>query len=458
MDESGRALELVKLLNMEEGEVNGERMERWGQAFEDWMEERRTRFSQKVAKRSHLAWREFLASTRKAPWEVGVEDVEGHIAELEKRGLRPGTILDRLAGLSKFYEHCQKKGIDPVCEAGFNPASQARRPKVVQYEKANYLSRAEEAALLEAIRQDPSPMGKRDYALILMLLRTGRRAGEVRELRWGELGSGSGERCLGEGIGDKGATERAPRDRGAGKEGIGDKGGGLPGEVRQAVREYLEATGRWEGIRPEEYVFAPSEAALVRESRERAEDWAGSRPLSTDELHYLVKLHAGRAGLKAKRITCHTLRHTAAMRRAESGETVEAIGAFLRMERYHTTTYLKKLETQPKERLRARKRASSVEETPSRGPCRTKPRNHLALEHGLTAKYLPEFEWLAEQGVQLQEIDWVILRYRVVMRRAMLVGNEVRTLEEAIRILKVMGIAACRLVKAIKLKERKFVG
>ncbi|HEY5573967.1 MAG TPA: hypothetical protein VIK64_13180, partial [Anaerolineales bacterium] len=66
MDESGRALELVKLLNMEEGEVNGERMERWGQAFEDWMEERRTRFSQKVAKRSHLAWREFLASTRKA--------------------------------------------------------------------------------------------------------------------------------------------------------------------------------------------------------------------------------------------------------------------------------------------------------------------------------------------------------------------------------------------------------
>ena len=430
MDESGRALELVKLLNMEEGEVNGERMERWGQAFEDWMEERRTRFSQKVAKRSHLAWREFLASTRKAPWEVGVEDVEGHIAELEKRGLRPGTILDRLAGLSKFYEHCQKKGIDRVCETGFNPARQARRPKVVQYEKANYLSRAEEAALLEAIRQDPSPMGKRDYALILMLLRTGRRAGQVRQLKWGALGEG---------------------------EGIRDRGG-LAEEVWEAVREYLEATGRWEGIGAEEYVFAPSEAALVRESRERAEDWAGSRPLSTDELHYLVKLHAGRAGLKAKRITCHTLRHTAAMRRAESGETVEAIGAFLRMERYHTTTYLKKLETQPKERLRARKRASSVEETPSRGPCRTKPRNHLALEHGLTAKYLPEFEWLAEQGVQLQEIDWVILRYRVVMRRAMLVGNEVRTLEEAIRILKVMGIAACRLVKAIKLKERKFVG
>jgi len=203
MDESGRALELVKLLNMEEGEVNGERMERWGQAFEDWMEERRTRFSQKVAKRSHLAWREFLASTRKALWEVGVEDVEGHIAELEKRGLRPGTIVDRLAGLSKFYEHCEKKGIDPLCEAGFNPARRARHPRVVKYERANYLSRAEEAALLEAIQRDPSPMGKRDYALILMLLRTGWRAGSVRNLKSRELGRGE------EGIGEQGSQGAA---------------------------------------------------------------------------------------------------------------------------------------------------------------------------------------------------------------------------------------------------------
>ena len=76
------------------------------------------------------------------------------------------------------------------------------------------------------------------------------------------------------------------------------------------------------------------------------------------------------------------------------------------------------------------------------------------MEHGLTAKYLPEFEWLAEQGVQLQEIDWVILRYRVVMRRAMLVGEDVRTLEEAMHILKVMGIAAFRLIKAVKLKQK----
>jgi integrase len=426
MEDDRKTPELLNLLNIEEGgsgdrcKVDEERMESWAQAFQDWIGERRARFNPKIGERSHLAWREFLAFTGKAPWKVRTVDVDLYVAQLEKRGLRAGTIANRLAGLSTFYQYCQEKGVDLRCETAFNPVKQARHPSVEEYKSANYLSRAEEAALLEAIQRDPSPMGKRDYALILMLLRTGWKAGPVRKLRW---------------------------------EGLAPDTGGLPAQVWEAVREYLQATGRWETIQPEEYVFAPSRAPLVREARERADDWAGSRPLSPDELHYLVKLHAGRAGLKAKRITCHTLRHTAAMRRVESGATAEAVGAFLGRERYHTTTYLKKLETQPKERLRARKTASAEEQTPSRAPCRTKPGNHLALQHGLTAKYLPEFEWLAEQGVELPEIDWVILRYRIVMRRAMLVGEDVRTLEEAMRILKVMGIAAYRLVRAVKLKQ-----
>jgi phosphoribosylformylglycinamidine (FGAM) synthase PurS component len=44
------------------------------------------------------------------------------------------------------------------------------------------------------------------------------------------------------------------------------------------------------------------------------------------------------------------------------------------------------------------------------------------------------------------------MRWRIVMRRVMLVGDEARTLEDALRLLKVMGIASVRLRKAIKLK------
>jgi len=179
--------ELVSLLKIDAAEVDGERLESWAQAFQDWLEERRARFSPNTAERSHLAWREFLAFTEKAPWEVRIADVEGYVAELEKRGLCAGTITNRLAGLSTFYEYCQEKGIDPLCETRFNPAKKAQHPKVVKYERANYLSRAEEEALLEAIMRDPSPMGKRDYALILMLLKTGWKSGQVRKLRWKNL-------------------------------------------------------------------------------------------------------------------------------------------------------------------------------------------------------------------------------------------------------------------------------
>ena len=71
--------ELVRLLY---GEYVGEkaqsdkRLQRWAEAFDEWLDVRRTRFSPNVGEDSHRAWAEFLAFTRKAPWDIQVEDVE----------------------------------------------------------------------------------------------------------------------------------------------------------------------------------------------------------------------------------------------------------------------------------------------------------------------------------------------------------------------------------------------
>ena len=46
-------------------------------------------------------------------------------------------------------------------------------------------------------------------------------------------------------------------------------------------------------------------------------------------INKLVKRYAYRAGLDPRRITVHTLRHTAAMLRKQAGEDVEAISRFL---------------------------------------------------------------------------------------------------------------------------------
>jgi integrase len=54
-------------------------------------------------------------------------------------------------------------------------------------EKAETLSKEAEEALLEVIRNDPSVIGKRDLALFSLLLRTGCRAKEARNLQWGQV-------------------------------------------------------------------------------------------------------------------------------------------------------------------------------------------------------------------------------------------------------------------------------
>jgi len=440
-------LELLNLLNLPPDQPIDGRLLAWAEAFQTWIAERRARFTPNVAADSYTAWREFLAFTGKPPWQAAVADVQAYLATLKKRKLRPGTIRIRLAGLAMFYDYCQANNIDAQCEADFNPAAGVHVPKSPPYSTANYLSPREEAALLQALRRDPSPMGKRDYALILMLLRTGWKARDVRELRWGDLSRGAGvQGCRGEGQQGKGAK------------------GDLTEEVWQAVRESLQATGRWEQIQPEEYIFAPSQEALVREAGERPEDWDASRPLSHRQLHRLLKQNAARAGLKSGKINCHTLRHTATMRGVAAGESAAAVGAMLGMQQpRHVKDYLRRLAHRPKGRLRARKRldpdtgelvAPGSDEIPSRAPFRAGPRNHLSLTHGFYARYLPEFEWLAEEGKEPPPgMDRAILRWRIIMRRITIIGRDVEDLQDALYYLRLVGYCSVRLVKSIKFQQ-----
>lgn len=293
MAEDSEDLELIKMLDLPAGAAVDERLRRWARAFESWLHERRAGCHRTVELRSRLAWREFLALTQKPPWQAGPEAVNAYASSLQARGLRPYTISSRLTALSNFYSYCQQVGVDAQCQPGFNPVKAVQRPKIVEYLNARSLSPKEEAALLVAIQRDASPIGKRDYALILALLRTVWKSVKVRELRWGDwerrfaywrLGAGETWRRA------DGETQRL------GEGESGETGEELPVEVGEAIRDYLEASGRLDGIRDEEYVFAPLSNPLVSESQDRAEDWDGGRPLSANHLRTLVKQHAHLAG------------------------------------------------------------------------------------------------------------------------------------------------------------------
>lgn len=419
-------LELLQLLSLPPGAPLVQRHRRWARAFETWLHARRTQHHPSLGRSSHQAWREFLDLTRKSPWQVTVADVDAYTASLEARGLRPSTIATRLAALSSFYAHCHEHRIDPRLRPGFNPVKAARRPNRAYYQKMPYLSPVEEADLLQAARWDDWPISKRDYALLLTLLRTGWKSSQVRTLTWGQL-------C-------------ALMEQGEGTAGV------PPPAVYAAIRDYLHAAGRLEGIQPDHYVFAPVNQHVLSERRERAQDWDPARPLSAGRLQRVLKRHARLAGLKVEAVTCHTLRHTTAVRHLESGQSLDAVGKRLgRKGKLNNRAYLRYLQKSPPGRLMARKRGIIPKrDVPSRQPHHFQRGNHLALTHGLYAGYLPEFEELAGHGIRLSPLDIDVLRWRIVVRRAGILLKGARTLSEAVPLLRAAGIASLRVARALK--------
>ncbi len=68
-----------------------------------------------------------------------------------------------------------------------NPTAQIPWPKQKHYERARYLDLAQIEALLAAINPQDSPLGRRDYALILGQVTSPLRPDELRLLHWGQL-------------------------------------------------------------------------------------------------------------------------------------------------------------------------------------------------------------------------------------------------------------------------------
>jgi integrase/recombinase XerC len=100
----------------------------------------------------------------------------------------PATFNQRLAILSSFYQTAIKRGF-----LSANPIATIDRRPAEDYAEVRALDRAELRARLEQI--DRSTLkGLRDYALVAVLLTTGRRRAEVHVMRWASLHiTGAGE-------------------------------------------------------------------------------------------------------------------------------------------------------------------------------------------------------------------------------------------------------------------------
>lgn len=96
------------------------------------------------------------------------------------------TFNQRLAILSSFYAYAMDRNLVLPLDANGrprNPISLVEREKVQAYAGAQVLASEDVITRLQRIDRSTA-IGKRDYALLAVLLQTGRRVSEVASLRW----------------------------------------------------------------------------------------------------------------------------------------------------------------------------------------------------------------------------------------------------------------------------------
>lgn len=107
----------------------------------------------------------------------------------------PATHNQRMAVLSSFYRYAHKQGEESPLYIEHNPIERLERANVQAYAAAQPLDGETVSYALANIDQSELA-GKRDYALLSVLLQTGRRAQEVASLTWGNVSIQKGRATL----------------------------------------------------------------------------------------------------------------------------------------------------------------------------------------------------------------------------------------------------------------------
>lgn len=152
-------------------------------------------FRQQMLRDKTQALLTFAAFVQKPLGAITPDDVLSWQRSLEAQGLAPETVYGRISRVSSFYEWALKEPL-LAQQIGANPVKLARpkAPKPYQSESVKALSDAEIDRLLGAIRarfDDPNQVdrvvARRDYALFLFYVLSGRRRTEIIRLRWVDI-------------------------------------------------------------------------------------------------------------------------------------------------------------------------------------------------------------------------------------------------------------------------------
>jgi integron integrase len=262
------------------------------------------------------------------PTEVGTAEVEAFLTHLARDRRLSASSQNQAINAIVFLYRQVLAGQVPEGHLGRFEAERSHRPPRVP----TVLSREEVTRLLSAM-----PGASTERTLSELLYGTGLRVSEACMLRVRDIDFDRQQIIVRGGKGDKDRVVMLPKklikslaDRVRGvrvRHGQDVKRGGgyvpLPDALANKV-EYAERDWRWQ------YVFAS--AAMRRDSAGRGTRW------HTDPaaLNRKVRQAADRAGI-AKRVSCHTFRHSFATHLLEAGRTIRSVQELLGHKSVQTT-------------------------------------------------------------------------------------------------------------------------
>jgi site-specific recombinase XerD len=250
----------------------------------------------------------FFAHAGKGPDKVRSPEVLAYAHGIGLSGRTPSsvTVGARIACLSSFYRFLVRMGM-----VTGNPCDALERPRIIASPPRGY--GGDDVRKLLAVVPD-TVAGRRDRAIILTLVLTGRRRAEVINLKAGDITA------------ENGTAFYSYRGKG-GKRGRRE----LPRPAFDAIERSLADIGKT--------------PAAMRAEESLWQAGASERGVTSATFYNRLRRYQRAAGVGGSGV--HIFRHTAAKLRRDAGESVEQVSAFLDHSSLAVTTiYLRRLEGQ----------------------------------------------------------------------------------------------------------------
>ncbi len=275
--------------------------------------------SAKTVNLYRLLLSQFFSLLHKQPESVTYADVKRYLDSpvrvLAGNGGQPadGTRNMRQCAISSLYTFAAFYLNRPIA----NPTTGMSYVKRQRIGRKRAFSEEELRAFFEAIPD--SVLGSRDYAIFLAYFLTGKRREELVRLRYGDI-----EPWV---FSEQGKSRQGYRFRYYGKgKGQEPQYQELPKMAYQAIMAYLKRSGRLATIKPGDPLFVP-----VGYGFHGAMTYTGSnKPLYSSTVAYNFKRYLYAAGLgHDRRLTLHSLRHTAAVMHYRARPDIMLLQKFL---------------------------------------------------------------------------------------------------------------------------------